>query len=177
MIAEIKNVAVPFDRYVAECRDVERFATLCRACPRYGATWGCPPLPTDLPRWYTAHIFAATIALPPGRHKVEDSDRLIADDKRILDRRILDLERSYGGRACSFGGYCHLCERCTRPDGLPCRHPDLLRPSLEALGFDITRTVALLPDTTLQWSTDGYLPSTLTLVSALFTPDIDIPSL
>lgn len=34
---------------------------------------------------------------------------------------------------------CGRCKErgCTRPNGVPCRYPELLRPSLEAYGFDV----------------------------------------
>lgn len=169
MTGEIRSVVVPFERYVAECRDAERFVALCRQCPRYATTWACPPLPTELPPWEAAVIFAARIILPPGRHSVDTGDSLIAEDKVQLDRRLLQLEARYGGRACSFGGSCRMCDECTRTSGLPCHHPELLRPSLEALGFDISRTLAYLPGMELKWAVDGVLPSEMILVGALFT--------
>lgn len=38
------------------------------------------------------------------------------------------------------GGGCHLCEQCTKPDGLPCRHPNEALASLEGYGIDVYRT-------------------------------------
>lgn len=57
---------------------------------------------------------------------------------------------------------------CTRPEGLPCRHPDRVRPSLEACGFDIGRTTSELFGIELKWGAEGKLPEYLTLVCGLF---------
>ena len=54
-----------------------------------------------------------------------------------------------------------------RREGRPCRHPESIRPSLEAMGFDIARTAADIFNTPLQWSRNGQLPKYLTLISAL----------
>lgn len=37
-------------------------------------------------------------------------------------------------------GGCHLCKVCTKPEGRPCRHPDLALPSMEGYGVDVYRT-------------------------------------
>ena len=51
---------------------------------------------------------------------------------------------------------------------IPCRHPERVRPSLEACGFDLCRTTESLMGIPLRWSTDGRLPEYLTLVSGFF---------
>ena len=47
----------------------------------------------------------------------------------------------------SCGG-CHLCERCVKPSGEPCRKPDQALPSLEGYGVDVYQTVR---NTTLRY--------------------------
>ena len=68
-----------------------------------------------------------------------------------------------------FAGTCRLCppEHCTRRDSLPCRHLESIRPSLEALGFDVTRTTSGLFGIDLQWGRPDAPPACLTLLSAL----------
>ena len=92
-------------------------------------------------------------------------------DEFSLERiNLAELERRTGGRAFSYVGSCLYCPEgsCTRPEGLPCRHPERVRPSLEACGFDIGRTTEELFGIPLLWGTDGKLPAYLTLVCALF---------
>lgn len=50
----------------------------------------------------------------------------------------------------------------------PCRHPELVRPSLEACGFDIGRTTSELFGIELKWGADGKMPEYLTLVCGFF---------
>ncbi len=81
---------------------------------------------------------------------------------------LIEKEQTLGGRSFATIGRCHHCpgQTCTRPEGLPCRHPQLVRPSLEAFGFDITAILADLFNLTLTWGTQGHCPSPLTLVTA-----------
>ena len=47
-------------------------------------------------------------------------------------------------RDSAYVGTCLYCPEgtCTRPEAKPCRHPELVRPSLEACGFDIAHTTS-----------------------------------
>jgi len=88
-----------------------------------------------------------------------------------LERELLAYEQSVDGRAfcCTATDGCDFCARpCTRPDGKPCRHPELVRPSLEAYGFDLTATLADLFGIKTLWSKDGILPDYLVLIGAVF---------
>ena len=78
-----------------------------------------------------------------------------------------------GSLAC-YAGTCHLCpdDTCTRITGQPCRHPHLIRHSLESFGFDLGRTAEELLHIPLVWSDGVKFPEYLMLVSGLFT---DVP--
>lgn len=164
---------IPVKELMKRFRDAERFIAYCRECPNYGQSWACPPFEFDtgeyLSQWHYARIIAtritpATTGLPPS-----EADRFIRPERLRLDRKLLQMEAATNGRALSFVGSCLYCPQgsCTRPCGLPCRHPEKIRPSLEALGFDITAILRDLFSLTLQWPRDNRLPSTLTLVTAL----------
>ncbi|MBQ4231187.1 MAG: DUF2284 domain-containing protein, partial [Salinivirgaceae bacterium] len=67
-------------------------------------------------------------------------------------------------------GKCLYCgdKPCARIDGKPCRHPDKVRPSLEAYGFDIVRTASELLGVDIKWSDGKHVPDYLTLVCGVF---------
>lgn len=68
------------------------------------------------------------------------------------------------------GNYCPYCGEvpCARIEGGPCRHPDKVRPSLEAIGFDIGKTAKDLLGLEIKWSRGGFIPEYLTLVCGIF---------
>ena len=87
-----------------------------------------------------------------------------------LNERLLNLEREKGGMAFGFVGKCPYCndEPCARRQGLPCRHPDVVRPSLEAYGFNVSETASKLLGIDMVWSSGKTIPRYLTLVCGLF---------
>ena len=164
--AEDFTVILPVTDYVARFRDAERFAACCRACPNYGRSWGCPPFskdPAETFAGYRTALLVATKIIPETSDlPLQEAGRLIRPERIRLERRLLELERRTGGRAFSYVGSCLYC-----PEG-SCSHPERVRPSLEACGFDIGRTTEELFGIPLLWGTDGKLPAYLTLVCALF---------
>ena len=141
---------LPAAAYVARFRDAERVGGYCRECGNYGRSWGCPPFGFDMEEYVTRYgtaLLVATRITPeePGL-PVSEAGRLILPERQRLERRLLEMERQYGGRSFAYVGTCIHCPEgsCTRPEGRPCRHPELVRPSLEACGFDVARTASEL---------------------------------
>ena len=171
---EERTVSLPVADYVARFRDTERFEACCRACPAYGRSWACPPFDSDmeacLSGYETALLVAVKIFPEEPSLPLGESLRLIRPERMRHERQLLMLERRHGGRAFAYAGTCLHCPEgtCTRPSGEACRHPELVRPSLEACGFDLGRTVSELFGFELLWSRNGLIPQYLTLVSGFF---------
>ena len=160
--------------YIRRYRDPQRFGACCRRCPNYGRSWGCPPFgfdPAERMGRYSRLLLVATQIRPADPDQPIDlSQQLIRPERLRLERQLRQLEARFGGLMCAYIGSCLHCPAgtCTRPQGLPCRHPEAVRPSLEAFGFDIGRTLSDLFGFELRWGRDGRLPDYLTLVCALF---------
>lgn len=160
--------------YVARYRDRERFLECCRACGNYGKTWACPPLGPETEQWlagYRRVLLVVTRIVPAVPDlPLDDSVRLIAPERKRLEACLLHLEHRYGGRAFTFTGGCSYCPEgtCTRPLGLPCRHPERVRPSLEAAGFNLSATAEELFGIPMCWGREGRMPAWLTLVGGFF---------
>lgn len=119
---------------VAGCR------RLCEqnVCGSYGTTWGCPP-------GYCTHMdalgreFSHAVILRK-RYSEDPHDReamkRIGSEMQDSVRRAVILLRTSGIRAKGFSdGGCDYCGVCTYPD--PCRYPEMLIPSISALGIDL----------------------------------------
>lgn len=162
---------MPMAEYINGYRDFGRVREYCRDCERYGNCWACPPYDFDetalLDRFTDISLLATVITPSEGVTLTQETmDRIISLERQRLDKMLLGME---GNARVFFAGTCLLCppEQCTRREGLPCRHQESIRPSLEALGFDIARTAADIFNTPLQWSRNGQPPKYLTLISAL----------
>ena len=176
-----KEVTVPADELIRDYRDVERIRQYCLQCPGYGKAWNCPPFDFD-PRtvsdgFKTVRLMATVIefdettraACKTAEQSAEMGREAMQEVWKTLLPRLYEMERQSPGSRC-FTFRCVLCpEGCTRPEGKPCRHPELMRHSLESVGFDIVAMMRDLLGINLEWSTDGSLPKHITLVTALFS--------
>lgn len=178
-----KEVTVDAGEFVRRYRDVERFAAFCAQCPSHGNSWGCPPFsfnPVTMSDGFkTVTLMGATIAFDDmtiaACRGAKAKSRQVATQamKEVwstLLPELMERESQLPGSRC-FTFRCSLCpEGCTRPEGKPCRHPDMLRYSLESVGFDVSAAAHDLLSVDLEWSDDGSLSKHITLVTALMCP-------
>lgn len=109
-------------------------------------------------------------AVSEGKSTIDEVARLIfAEARKKIDSDLLAMEATKPMSRAFFAGCCLLCPdgTCTRLQGLPCKYPDRMRLSLEAIGFDLMRTANDLLDTQVLWSKQGALCAYFTLLSGL----------
>lgn len=168
------TATLPVSNCITRYRDAERIGGYCRSCPQYGRNWGCPPFDFDVTKYLehysTALIVATRIRPLKAGLPLSEARALIRPERQRLERHLLDMEQRYGGRSFAYAGSCLYCPEgtCTRPSGAACRHPEWVRPSLEACGFDLGPMVEELFGFGLQWGREGRLPEYLTLVCGFF---------
>ena len=174
-----KEVTIDADEFIRRYRDVERIAALCAQCPSHGKSWSCPPYSFDpvtvSDGFNNVTLIGTTIEFDEATRaacETPEQSRTIATRameevwKTVLPE-LMERERQQPSSRC-FTFRCRLCpEGCTRPEGKPCRHPDRLRYSLEAVGFDVSAAARNLLGIDLEWSSDGSLPKHITIVTAL----------
>jgi len=160
--------------YIEGFRRADYFLQLCRQCGNYGRRHGCPPFdyePLSLIGDYRKVRILGVKVFPNDKHlPLEAVNDLMRPVTSGLNRELLELERSLGGLCFGFVGACPYCEGapCARIDGKPCRHPDKVRPSLEAFGFDMSKTAKDLLGLDILWGRDGLIPEYLTLIGGIF---------
>ena len=173
MSVERLEAEVSVQDYVAGFRDVARFEQCCQQCGNYGHRHGCPPFDYDttasIMRYSHVRLLGAKVTPQGDRQPLSAANDLMAPVLLEMNSQLLQLERELDGMACGFVGKCPYCsEPCARIDGKPCRHPDKVRPSLEALGFDVSKTASQLLGVEMLWGRDGMMPDYLVLVCAVF---------
>ena len=160
--------------YINEFRRTDYFIEFCQQCKNYGRRYGCPPFDDE------------TLSIVEGYEKVRIMGLKIVPNNKLLplsaandlmkpvitemNEELLELEKSLGGYAFGFVGTCPYCgdAPCARILGEPCRHPDKVRPSLEAFGFDMSKTAKDLLGLEIKWSQGELIPEYLTLVCGVF---------
>lgn len=158
----------------------EYFEGLCRKCPNYGTRWGCPPLTGTwdykLEDFKTLEITALRIELDDidGESStpdmVSEMTDIISDIRREWEPKLLKKEQENCGKAALFTGMCPHCpgRECARVQWHECRHPELVRPSLEALGFDLTAMLRDVFGLEMQWAAGCRPPEYLMLIGGVF---------
>lgn len=161
---------VPIAEYLSACVDVEKFIGYCRACRNYGRRWSCPSFdfdPLDLWKRYQAiHIHARVLTPVRGADMTVMMEGLKREKEKLTDA-LLKMERDTPGSLALSAGSCSLCGSCTRPEGIPCREPERMRYSIEALGGDLSETMERYFQRPIRWSRNGEVPDYLTLVGGL----------
>jgi predicted metal-binding protein len=170
--------------FILNYRDADKFIPYCKECDRYNACWSCPPFDFDMEKYISSCEAACII----GTKIIIDADvirrntgwelctqatyRMIEEVRSGLDKKLLELETMFPDSRAFFAGTCHICpaEKCMRIKGKPCIALDKVRPSLEAFGFDMSKTSAELLGIEMKWSHNGVLPEYFTLVSGFFSP-------
>lgn len=165
---------ISVDKYIKRFRNEERFIELCKECPNFGCSWGCPPFDFDteifLRQYKYAHLMATMIRPIRDDIPIDNMHEFILPERIRTEKKLLEMEHKYNGYTFAYSGQCLYCNdsECTRKRNRPCLHPDKVRPSLSAFGFDIGRTFSELFGIELLWGKDGILPEYLMLVSGLF---------
>ena len=173
----ILTAELDVDRFISDFNDRRRFEPLCRQCPNWGNRWGCPPFDSDVLAMLAPYskvrlycIEAPVVDWPHGAaiQAMTAATRLMREATEPI---LLEDEHSLSGLASLFTGMCYHCgdADCARRHGQPCRHPELVRPSLEALGFDISKTMAEVFGFQPEWyHPDKPTPRHLRLLGAVF---------
>ncbi len=114
----------------------------CRVCPMYGRALSCPPYAPD---WREAkewvHSFKRALLI-----KFEINYNDFENEKRQVLHYLLRREESlfksgYMYALALFPGNCNLCDECPVKDGKSCIMPTKVRPSVDAIGIEISKNV------------------------------------
>jgi len=160
--------------YIEDFRRADYFIKLCQQCGNYGRRYGCPPFDNDslnaIEGYDTVRILGVKITPKDKSLPLEAANDLMKPVISELNEELLETEKSLRGMCYGFVGSCPYCggAACARIDGKPCKHPDKVRPSLEAIGFDISKTSKDLLGLKIKWSQNGLIPEYLTLVCGIF---------
>ena len=160
--------------YIRDYRRADYFIEMCRKCKNYGSRYGCPPFDNDpledIKDYSKAKIIGVKILPADSYLPLSAANELMEPVTKELNEELLKMEKSLNGKAFGFVGSCPYCggQPCARIKGEPCKHPDKVRPSLEAIGFDMSKTAKEILDVEIKWSRNEVIPEYLILICGLF---------
>jgi len=165
------------DKYV----DIPTFLECCRECPNYNRIWSCPSYDFDVLNYWNQYktislyghqiIFDEVTKNKSYTHEElnEFIHSVVSKEKQLLTEQLFALEIKYPESISLSAGSCQLCgiNNCTKTKGLPCRHPEKLRYSIESLGGNVGKTISDCFHIELEWVEEGKLPNHFVLVCGL----------
>ncbi len=115
----------------------------CKMCEMYGKRLSCPPY---VPSWKETREWIKFYKKALLYKFSIDMERF-EDEKRSVIKFLLEKERlffkDYPFVHALFPGSCNLCSNCPVETGGECLKPTLVRPSVDALGIEITSIVEM----------------------------------
>ncbi|SHJ47311.1 Predicted metal-binding protein [Dethiosulfatibacter aminovorans DSM 17477] len=162
--------------------DRGKFLELCKNCGNYGKLWSCPPYDFNIydhiMQYNYVYIIGTKMIFSDKTIESNSSENAIREFtkstlekmRNILGEKLLALEDEIKQGKSLYAGSCLLCENCNREDGENCCNVDMMRYSLESLGFDVSKIAGNLLDIELKWASDR-LPEYYTLVSAFLSKE------
>lgn len=135
-----------FDYFTGLCRD---------GCPHYNLSYTCPPNSPTYTEYTKEHENVLVIAMYSDVDEKNSISNIHPYLRRVLSDILIPLEKEFDG-LLTDGGRCRYCETCTYVDGLPCRFPDKIRFSMEAMGIDLDKVCSEVLEHKIVWnSTDS----------------------
>jgi len=172
--------AIPVDDAIARYCDPPKYLEYCKECHNYGHRWSCPPFDFDavslLQRYATLHVVGVKVVYDEQTRTAMDTREkgdayTTASVEAVRERlhpALRALEQLFPDSMAFISGNCKVCPVCARDASKPCCHPDLMRYSLEAFGFDLMALTQDVLGITIVWE-PGRLPAYYTLIGGLAT--------
>lgn len=158
--------------------DPVRIEGYCKGCPNYGKLWSCPPhgdslaveiSPLERFRHYQHVLLIANrVLVAPGVDTMAAFQR-----HRRAFAKCLEAFKVGNPEPSDYliAGNCYLCDEgdCARKLGEPCRFPERMTYSLEAIGYDVCGIAEGILDLKIEWTNSDGEPKLLTTVGAIFS--------
>lgn len=172
MIVEAYEKIIDVPSYIEGYVNAEEFLECCKACENYDRKWSCPSFDfdpvTDYWKGYRSlKVVGKKMIL--GEEEKENWENLLDEVKDDLTQELFMEEEKYPGSVSLSAGSCRICgaNNCSKAQNEPCRFPDKMRYSIEALGGNVGLTASKLLGIELQWIEEEKVPDYFVLIGGL----------
>jgi predicted metal-binding protein len=154
----------------------KKFDELCKSgCPNYQKKWSCPPYSPSYLQFIQGYpylwIFFMKINLNQFSY-IKSNYLKVKAANSILKSKIDKYGREmalHHGKYISTGS-CRLCKPCGCKLNMPCKYPNKMSYSFEALGMDVGELVRRYFHQELLWYRKGYVPKYTSVVAGVVMP-------
>jgi predicted metal-binding protein len=145
---EIPQEALIFDTKVQSYCNNPKYV-----CPYFGHSWACPPkapyLEEEIMSYESYFLIYTKFDLKGNSMKNKKRYKGYSYMRKIMEKEIESFLKQHNDRfdelKILWDGHCRICEKenktCSIENNIPCRYPNKIRYSMEAVGIDVTQTV------------------------------------
>lgn len=173
------------DHIIDEYFSLRKARGKCLRCPKYNKFWSCPEFGFDekllLGQFKYLYVIGREYAVPK-EHKQRITGTVrtrnyVEEVKERMNteswRDLLEIEKDYPNVMTLRPGNCNICVAagvgCAKQEHKRCRHTELMRFSMEALGLDTDSIAKFEVGMMLNWPTDTHLPEKIACLMGVMT--------
>ncbi|WP_250675090.1 DUF2284 domain-containing protein [Paraclostridium ghonii] len=132
--------------------DFDYFTGLCKdGCPHYDLSYTCPPNSPKFTEYTKNYEYSLVIVMYMNIDSHNSIETVHPYLRRVLSDLLIPLEKKFNG-LLSDGGRCRYCNKCAYVENLPCRYPDKIRFSMEAMGIDLDKVCKDILNHSILWN-------------------------
>ena len=145
----MKKRLISMGALIEEAFFPETVLECCSSCENYNLHFACPDHQFNVARFLSSYPYALIIS-----HKMQVKIDEYFYWRDVIEPILLQYEKKLNGQSL-VSGSCRNCDFCFDQGALDCENPDLMRYSLESLGFDVSTLLESFFNETLNFSSDG----------------------
>lgn len=165
---------IDVEDYIRDYVNVEEFLEYCKECRSYDKKWSCPSFAFDpIDYWKKFEhlkVYGKKIFLKDDENvNMDNFEEYISKIKAEMMDELYEEEKKTPGSVALGAGSCAYCgeDNCQKKYNQPCKFPDKIRYSIEALGGNVGLTARKLLGINLLWCEENELPEYFVLVGGL----------
>lgn len=165
----IKEIAVNYNRNSFLCE---------RGCKNFTRKYSCPPFSSSFDLLIAGKQYLVVNVIKVNTRQqihIYNTIRMANVVAKSIQKKAFNFidEKCQNKEPILENGSCRLCKKCNLVSKLPCRHPEKMRPSLEATGIDVNDLVIKIFGFELQWYRKSKFPDYQCTVCGIITNNPD----
>lgn len=141
-----------FNEFIEKYLDEPLVHSFCKSCENYNLNYSCPVHCESLIEKYRNYKYITIFIYKDTYDQFVTHEDAYWNARNFIDKAIFDFEKETNSIGL-IPGKCMLCNPCLKTLDEPCPTPELIRHSLETIGFHVSNIIENEFDEKLEWDT------------------------
>ena len=142
-----------FNSFIDKYLDEALVHSYCTSCENYNLNYSCPDHKDSLIMKYNKYKYITVYIYKTMYNESVNHSDAYTDTRLFIDKAIFDFEKATNSIGL-IPGKCTLCEPCLKTIDKPCPTPELIRHSLETIGFHVSNIIKNEFNEKFEWNTN-----------------------